>query len=478
MIAFLGLYTGFLDFCCFNHGTVKIKCGVMAQDVRDAFGPCEVMCKCFGLLPVYFRAELTFHQKVTNCLHLVAIYGLLAWSTGICMPRDMVNYSLSMVMNRSVVLLIVAYYVQPFCNTLAQIGTRMHNDHQRKFIRFFTNLTTAPLCVIFMTTYYLNTDMSDLCYLLASIYFSLHHVIVCSLAGTLGWLLHKRFRALAATLQSFVLVIVMNYVHPFLCTVLCAAMSGKINLILVTIEAIDSKLKALNTEVNFEMYRRFAVFLVHVSTIPIFLLLVIYWAVARATDIIYVFAATFISFHYFVVVSLDVILVGVLSKQFRAIGEALRSTAGTLGWFTCKRLQALSDTMLRMYFPTSPTSGGFLTTTAPGHTAETAVCSEKEQLTVLRQIKILHDKLNDVVELVNYCFSVQITFCVGLCFVIGVVCSFGLFRAFIYRNELFYMGVLNFIWYMYYLFFVLFFIAVGSKITREVSVYPFSVQSC
>uniref|UniRef100_A0A182VW97 Gustatory receptor n=1 Tax=Anopheles minimus TaxID=112268 RepID=A0A182VW97_9DIPT len=113
----------------------------------------------------------------------------------------------------------------------------------------------------------------------------------------------------------------------------------------------------------------------------------------------------------------------------------------------------------RMYFPTSPA--------AVGNRSEFAICSEKEQINVLKQIKILHDKLNDVVELVNYCFSVQITFCVGLCFVIGVVCSFGLFRAFIYRNELFYMGVLNFIWYMYYLFFVLFFIAVGSKITRE-----------
>ncbi|XP_021707254.1 uncharacterized protein LOC5569834 isoform X5 [Aedes aegypti] len=118
----------------------------------------------------------------------------------------------------------------------------------------------------------------------------------------------------------------------------------------------------------------------------------------------------------------------------------------------------------RMYFPTTPSCGGFLSTTS--HT-ETVICNEKEQLAVLKQIKILHDKLNDVVELVNYCFSVQITFCVGLCFVIGVVCSFGLFRAFIYRNELFYMGVLNFVWYMYYLFFVLFFIAVGSKITRE-----------
>ncbi|XP_041764907.1 putative gustatory receptor 2a isoform X5 [Anopheles merus] len=122
------------------------------------------------------------------------------------------------------------------------------------------------------------------------------------------------------------------------------------------------------------------------------------------------------------------------------------------------RYQAINE-LFRMYFPTSPS--------AVGNPSEFAICSEKEQINVLKQIKILHDKLNDVVELVNYCFSVQITFCVGLCFVIGVVCSFGLFRAFIYRNELFYMGVLNFIWYMYYLFFVLFFIAVGSKITRE-----------
>uniref|UniRef100_A0A182PR54 Gustatory receptor n=1 Tax=Anopheles epiroticus TaxID=199890 RepID=A0A182PR54_9DIPT len=127
-------------------------------------------------------------------------------------------------------------------------------------------------------------------------------------------------------------------------------------------------------------------------------------------------------------------------------------------WFLLVRFQRLAMA-IRMYFPTSPS--------AVGNRSEFAICSEKEQINVLKQIKILHDKLNDVVELVNYCFSVQITFCVGLCFVIGVVCSFGLFRAFIYRNELFYMGVLNFIWYMYYLFFVLFFIAVGSKITRE-----------
>uniref|UniRef100_A0A6E8UZJ8 Gustatory receptor n=1 Tax=Anopheles coluzzii TaxID=1518534 RepID=A0A6E8UZJ8_ANOCL len=52
-----------------------------------------------------------------------------------------------------------------------------------------------------------------------------------------------------------------------------------------------------------------------------------------------------------------------------------------------------------MYFPTSPS--------AVGNPSEFAICSEKEQINVLKQIKILHDKLNDVVELVNYCFSVQ-----------------------------------------------------------------------
>nr|XP_029726089.1 gustatory and pheromone receptor 33a-like [Aedes albopictus] len=109
-------------------------------------------------------------------------------------------------------------------------------------------------------------------------------------------------------------------------------------------------------------------------------------------------------------------------------------------------------------------SNGF--PTSPGY-LEMVVCNEKEQLVALRQIKVLHDKLNDVVELVNYCFAVQITFCVGLCFVIGVVCSFGLFKTLLYWDELYYMGLLNFVWYLYYLFFVLFFIAIGSKVTRE-----------
>ncbi|XP_065079873.1 gustatory and pheromone receptor 33a-like [Ochlerotatus camptorhynchus] len=137
--------------------------------------------------------------------------------------------------------------------------------------------------------------------------------------------------------------------------------------------------------------------------------------------------------------------------------------AVTLVISTSNRYRFL-DEAFRMYFPINSSSPGFLTTAG---CMETVVCNEKEQMVVLRQIKVLHDKLNDVVELVNYCFSVQITFCVGLCFVIGVVCSFGLFKTLIYWDELYFMGIMNFIWYLYYLFFVLFFIAVGSKITRE-----------
>uniref|UniRef100_A0A6E8V9H9 Gustatory receptor n=1 Tax=Anopheles coluzzii TaxID=1518534 RepID=A0A6E8V9H9_ANOCL len=62
------------------------------------------------------------------------------------------------------------------------------------------------------------------------------------------------------------------------------------------------------------------------------------------------------------------------------------------------RYQTINE-LFRMYFPTSPS--------AVGNPSEFAICSEKEQINVLKQIKILHDKLNDVVELVNYCFSVQ-----------------------------------------------------------------------
>nr|NP_001345529.1 gustatory receptor 60 isoform Gr60a [Aedes aegypti] len=132
-------------------------------------------------------------------------------------------------------------------------------------------------------------------------------------------------------------------------------------------------------------------------------------------------------------------------------------------WLVVQRMKQLGN-CFRMYFPVNSTPNGF--STSPGY-LEMVVCNEKEQLVALRQIKVLHDKLNDVVELVNYCFAVQITFCVGLCFVIGVVCSFGLFKTLLYWDELYYMGLLNFVWYLYYLFFVLFFIAIGSKVTRE-----------
>uniref|UniRef100_A0A182JQN3 Gustatory receptor n=1 Tax=Anopheles christyi TaxID=43041 RepID=A0A182JQN3_9DIPT len=67
-------------------------------------------------------------------------------------------------------------------------------------------------------------------------------------------------------------------------------------------------------------------------------------------------------------------------------------------WFLLVRFQRLAMA-IRMYFPTSPT--------AVENRSEFAICNEKEQINVLKQIKILHDKLNDVVELVNYCFSVQ-----------------------------------------------------------------------
>ncbi|XP_011493416.2 uncharacterized protein LOC5569834 isoform X3 [Aedes aegypti] len=222
---------------------------------------------------------------------------------------------------------------------------------------------------------------------------------------------------------------------------------GRIKSIFRLQHEIDLTLRKMNTEVNHV--------LVHIALSSVVLLL-------ELTLVAMIFCYYYCFINYLQLDSFTT------RKQYAyfAFMQLLLITMvyGTVMMFLPEQRFAALNNVFRMYFPTTPSCGGFLSTTS--HT-ETVICNEKEQLAVLKQIKILHDKLNDVVELVNYCFSVQITFCVGLCFVIGVVCSFGLFRAFIYRNELFYMGVLNFVWYMYYLFFVLFFIAVGSKITRE-----------
>ncbi|XP_062554710.1 uncharacterized protein LOC134219842 isoform X2 [Armigeres subalbatus] len=240
----------------------------------------------------------------------------------------------------------------------------------------------------------------------------------------------------------FTQVVVITF--PLVSITLGHIMSDNIKKVLIDIQAVDNQLAVVSSwGVNYRHHQNVTAGFCGAYVLFYSMLVVSSCAVAKEP------------------ITLDIILIGMVRNALCLIVTTAQVLV--LLWMVTRRYRILNE-LFRMYFPTSPTSGGLITTT--GHT-ETVICNEKEQLAVLKQIKILHDKLNDVVELVNYCFSVQITFCVGLCFVIGVVCSFGLFRAFIYRNELFYMGVLNFIWYLYYLFFVLFFIAVGSKITRE-----------
>ncbi|XP_062560401.1 gustatory receptor for bitter taste 66a-like isoform X2 [Armigeres subalbatus] len=93
--------------------------------------------------------------------------------------------------------------------------------------------------------------------------------------------------------------------------------------------------------------------------------------------------------------------------------------------------------------------------------------NEDQQLKSLENIRFIVDELNETIDLVNSFFSTQMLCCVGITFVIGVGCSFYLFRAFIYRNDQLFMGAINFIWYMYYLSFVLLFIVTASKISDE-----------
>lgn len=85
------------------------------------------------------------------------------------------------------------------------------------------------------------------------------------------------------------------------------------------------QLKLLKTDLEYRSHRNLSSIMMHLSTIPTCLLMLMYWTKADFSNVWYFFATTYISLHY----------------------SVCCSTAGTLGWFTCKRLQALSDTILR-----------------------------------------------------------------------------------------------------------------------------------
>ncbi|XP_021707173.1 uncharacterized protein LOC23687870 [Aedes aegypti] len=241
--------------------------------------------------------------------------------------------------------------------------------------------------------------------------------------------------------ESGNIIVIMFYLLPVGCVAFSRCVAGEIYRIVATIDSVDCGMRELGVQIDHGQQRRMVLKILSLTI-----------------------SGIMVSIMWFPVNHWDVELeYGLESVIFTVHFSVIFVYVATLSLLLAKRNITLNETF-RMYFPVNSTPNGF--STSPGY-LEMVVCNEKEQLVALRQIKVLHDKLNDVVELVNYCFAVQITFCVGLCFVIGVVCSFGLFKTLLYWDELYYMGLLNFVWYLYYLFFVLFFIAIGSKVTRE-----------
>ncbi|EJY57715.1 AAEL017040-PA, partial [Aedes aegypti] len=133
-------------------------------------------------------------------------------------------------------------------------------------------------------------------------------------------------------------------------------------------------------------------------------------------------------------------------------------------WLIIERVKQMNK-VFGMYFPKNGLPSSLLPKKGYQETVE--VRNEKTQLIVLRHIVVLYDKIVDVVDLVNHCYSIQITICVGVCFSVGVISTFGVFKALLRWQELYFMGLHNIVWGAYYVCIVVIFISAGSQIAQE-----------
>ncbi|XP_065079871.1 putative gustatory receptor 2a [Ochlerotatus camptorhynchus] len=108
--------------------------------------------------------------------------------------------------------------------------------------------------------------------------------------------------------------------------------------------------------------------------------------------------------------------------------------------------------------------------------------ARNRQLFMLKRIKILLDKLIGTIDLINHCFAIQILYCAGMCFIIGVFICFYLCRSLIHHQNVdLFMSIATLFWYFYYLFFILVFIAVGSRIasvSKRIGVHVHKAINC
>ncbi|XP_062560809.1 uncharacterized protein LOC134225061 [Armigeres subalbatus] len=151
-----------------------------------------------------------------------------------------------------------------------------------------------------------------------------------------------------------------------------------------------------------------------------------------------------------------------IETNFFALQYAMTGVYSTCAaYFVLDRFFVLLNT-IRTQFPLSELSEDDVITTIK------LWIKCKKQLILLKHVKLTMDRLNLTVNHLNQCFAIQMFFCVAASFVIGIVCSFNFSRAIIYRNDQLIATGISFTWFLFYLAFVLIFIAIASRISTEI----------
>ncbi|EJY57716.1 AAEL017202-PA, partial [Aedes aegypti] len=309
----------------------------VAENVLQAIAPCEVVCKLFGLIPLFSGIGLPVWKRCLNAGHFLVTISMIIGGIFYCLPMEMSHDAGSSVARKSGAIITVVYYFQPICATVT------------------SRLIAGTTYEIFKSLESVDNKLKTIGYGHSSIREkkAISRSTACALAGSSG-------------------VLLMFAAHP------------------------------LEMDVFFTFVNIF--FVVHFSM-----------------------AGTYASCVAYLILNRFQVVKDVLSTKF-----PICMTAD-------KDVSIVSKPVIRI----------------------------EEQEIALKQVKFVLDKLNSTIELMNQSLAIQVLYCVGVSFVIGIVCSFYLFRAVIYRNDQLAMGAINFIWYMYYLSFVLFFIAIASRISQE-----------
>lgn len=112
------------------------------KGIWQAVAPCEVVCKCLGLIPVFVDSELPLWKRWMNGGHFLVTMALIVRGTWHCLPTDLGINPGPLVVRQSGTFMLSVFYSQPFCGV---VTSRLVG---RKICRIYRNVEMVQNRVI------------------------------------------------------------------------------------------------------------------------------------------------------------------------------------------------------------------------------------------------------------------------------------------------------------------------------------------